>query len=139
MSKRRFKILGLAAGAAAIAVFAVVGTVAAQGSQRFEDVAPDHYAYEAVNWAVDNGITRGCGDGTNFCPARTLNRGEVVTFLKRYHDGLGSPVTVSWGEPIDASGAVTLTGTGANVAGPVTVTEGRWGVSFATEDSGRLG
>lgn len=139
MSKRRFKILGLAAGAAVIAVFAVVGTVAAQSVQRFEDVAPDHYAYEAVNWAVDNGITRGCGDGTNFCPARTLNRGEVVTFLKRYHDGLGSPVTVSWGEPIDASGAVTLTGTGANVAGPVTVTEGRWGVSFATEDSDRLG
>ena len=66
------------------------GVAGAQVQQRFEDVPTDHYAYEAVNWAVEIGVTRGCGDGTNFCPGRNLNRAETVTFLKRYHDWLTS-------------------------------------------------
>ena len=71
------------------------GVAGAQVQQRFNDVPTDHYAYEAVNWAVAAGITRGCGDGTNFCPERNLNRANMVTFLKRYHDWLTGPPTVS--------------------------------------------
>ena len=41
-------------------------------------------------WAVENGITQGCGNGRNFCPEQTLNRAHMVTFLKRYHDKFGS-------------------------------------------------
>ena len=52
--------------------------------QRFDDVPPEHYAYEAVSWAANLGITVGCGDGSNFCPDRTLTRAEIVTFLYRY-------------------------------------------------------
>ena len=77
-------------------MIALVGTVAAQTDQRFEDVPPDHYAYHSVDWAVENGITAGCGDGTNFCPERNLNRAHMVTFLKRYHDRFGTGITVGW-------------------------------------------
>lgn len=68
----------------AIAVFCA--GVAIGQSRQFNDVPPDHYAYAAVEWAVDHGITDGCGDGTNFCPDTKLNRAEIVTFLKRYDD-----------------------------------------------------
>lgn len=68
---------------ATIAVLAIAGTVAAQSTQRFNDVPPDHYAYDAINWMVDNNITRGCGDGTNFCPERPLNRAHIAAFLYR--------------------------------------------------------
>ena len=71
--------------AVTVAILAAAGTVAAQSAQRFDDVPPDHYAFEAVNWMVDNGITTGCGDGTNFCPGRALNRAHVAAFLYRYH------------------------------------------------------
>ena len=75
--------------AAVIVVVALgAGVAGAQVQQRFGDVPTDHYAYEAVDWAVDIGVTVGCGDGTNFCPERNLNRAHMVTFLKRYHDWL---------------------------------------------------
>lgn len=80
------KLIPTAIIAVAVAVLAAAGTVAAQSTQRFGDVPPDAYYYEAVNWAVDHGITTGCGDGTNFCPTRTLTRAETVTFLHRYHN-----------------------------------------------------
>ena len=136
---RLTKLSALAAAAVIVAVVAVVGTAAAQNGQRFGDVPSGHYAYDSIEWAVANGITGGCGDGTNFCPDRNLNRAHMVTFLKRYHDHFGTGITVAWSEPIDASGGVTLSGTGANIAGPVTVAEGRWGVAFAVERAGGLG
>ncbi len=78
--------LAVVAVTAVVASMAVVGTVAAQTGQRFPDVPRTHYAYDSVEWAVANGITQGCGDGRNFCPENTLNRAQMVTFLKRYHD-----------------------------------------------------
>ena len=123
----------LVAAAVIVAVVALVGTAVAQNSQRFEDVPSDHYAYDSIEWAVANGITAGCGDGTNFCPDTNLNRAHMVTFLKRYHDKLGTGVTLAWGEPVDASGGVTLTGSGSDLAGPLTLTGGRWGVVFTVE------
>ena len=78
--------LAVVAVTAVVASMAVVGTVAAQTGQRFPDVPRTHYAYDSVEWAVVNGITQGCGDGRNFCPDNTLNRAQMVTFLKRYHD-----------------------------------------------------
>ena len=66
----------------AVAVLAAAGTVAAQSSQRFEDVPPDAYYYEPVEWAFANGITGGC-TATEFCPHDTLTRAHAVTFLYR--------------------------------------------------------
>lgn len=48
----------------------------------FSDVQPGAYYYEAVKWAVANGITAGT-DAAHFSPNATCTRGQVVTFLFR--------------------------------------------------------
>ena len=52
------------------------------GNVGFIDVAPGSYCYEAVKWAVANGITKGT-DATHFSPNATCTRGQVVTFMYR--------------------------------------------------------
>ena len=49
---------------------------------RFPDVRSDCYYAKAVQWAVENGITAGRGNG-RFMPNATCTRSEVVTFLWR--------------------------------------------------------
>ena len=49
----------------------------------FTDVADSAYYYDAVLWAVENGITLGTSS-TTFSPDDTCTRGQVVTFLYRY-------------------------------------------------------
>ena len=48
----------------------------------FEDVTPGDFCYEAVLWAVEQGITNGT-DAAHFSPTQTCNRAQVVTFLYR--------------------------------------------------------
>ena len=48
----------------------------------FTDVVPGSYYYDAVLWAVENGITRGTSD-TAFSPDRTCTRAQIITFLWR--------------------------------------------------------
>ena len=48
----------------------------------FSDVQPGAFYYEAVKWAVANGITTGVG-GNRFAPNDSCTRGQVVTFLFR--------------------------------------------------------
>ena len=48
----------------------------------FEDVETTDFYYDAVNWAVENGVTEGTGD-TTFGPKENCTRGHVVTFLWR--------------------------------------------------------
>ena len=52
------------------------------GMGGFVDVAYGSYCYNAVQWAVANGITKGT-DATHFSPNATCTRGQVVTFLYR--------------------------------------------------------
>ena len=52
------------------------------GNVGFVDVAAGSYCYNAVQWAVANGITKGT-DTTHFSPSATCTRGQVVTFLYR--------------------------------------------------------
>lgn len=52
----------------------------------FADVPTGPYYYEPVMWAVDNGITRGTGDGTIFSPDMICTRSQIVTFLYRSMD-----------------------------------------------------
>ena len=56
---------------------------AAANASPFTDVSPDAYYYDAVLWAVEQGITTGTGDGTTFSPLDTCTRSQVVTFLWR--------------------------------------------------------
>ena len=53
----------------------------------FSDVSPDAYYYQAVLWAVENGITGGMVNG-RFSPEGTCTRGQSVTFL---HRAAGAP------------------------------------------------
>ena len=46
----------------------------------FVDVTPGKYYYNAMLWALENGITAGL-DETHFGPNQTCTRGQVVTFL----------------------------------------------------------
>lgn len=69
----------------------------------FKDVSAKAYYYDAVVWAVENGITKG-QTKTEFCPAEDCTRAQVVTFLWR---AAGCP------EP---SGSVTTFSDVSNVA-----------------------
>ena len=53
----------------------------------FRDVRSTDYYYDAVLWAVENGITSGTSADT-FAPNATVTRGQTVTFLYR---AAGSP------------------------------------------------
>ena len=53
----------------------------------FTDVSASAYYYDAVLWAVEQGITNGTS-ATTFGPDVTVTRGQTVTFLWRYD---GSP------------------------------------------------
>ena len=48
----------------------------------FNDVLTDSYYANAVDWAVENGVTNGIGDGL-FGPNNSCTRAQIVTFLWR--------------------------------------------------------
>ena len=52
------------------------------GANSFTDVKPGQYYYDAVLWAVKNGITNGTSP-TTFSPGSPCTRGQIVTFLYR--------------------------------------------------------
>ena len=83
----------LAVGVVAAAVALTAAAVAlAQGIGQFRDVPANHYAEDAVQWAVQNRITFGCLDGTYFCPETAVNRAQSVTFLYRYQNNVVRPL-----------------------------------------------
>ena len=53
----------------------------------FADVPDDAWYGADVARLAASGITRGCGDGTNFCPSRDTTRGQMATFLWRAENG----------------------------------------------------
>ena len=63
-------------------------------SSHFTDVSKDAYYYDAVLWAVENGITSGTSS-TTFSPNDPCTRAQIVTFLWR---AAGSP-TVNASNP----------------------------------------
>ncbi len=65
----------------------------------FTDVKADDFYYDAVLWAVENGITLGITD-TTFDPNGPCTRGQVVTFLWRF---AGEPVCEAENPFIDAA------------------------------------
>ncbi len=67
--------------------FSGVTDYVSSSSIRFTDVPQDSYYYDAVVWAVQNGITTGATDDT-FLPEDSCTRAQAVTFLWR---AFGSP------------------------------------------------
>lgn len=76
------------------AAFAKDGTAVDQ--PLFSDVSKNNYFYDAVEWAVDKGITSGTG-GTTFSPNASCTRGQMVTFLC---GAAGSPRAQECGDPL---------------------------------------
>lgn len=58
------------------------GKPTATADNSFKDVQAGAYYYDAVLWAVKNGITNGTAPGA-FSPDATCTRGQIVTFLYR--------------------------------------------------------
>lgn len=107
------------------------GSPRAAGSNPFTDVSRSDYYYDAVLWAVENGVTSGTS-ATTFSPNAPVTRAQAMTFQWR---AAGSPVVA--GDSFDDvaadayyAGAVTwavangiTNGTGGNKFSPeVTVT-----------------
>ena len=82
MRKRALSLL-LALVMAAALLPAAAFAAESSGLDKFTDLSPDAYYLDAVEWAVENGITTGTGDGTTFSPWNTCTRAEIVTFLYR--------------------------------------------------------
>ena len=52
-------------------------------STRFADVDASHPHAAFVERFAEIGVTRGCGDGTNFCPDEEVTRAHMAVFLSR--------------------------------------------------------
>ncbi|HLJ54994.1 MAG TPA: S-layer homology domain-containing protein [Chthonomonadaceae bacterium] len=72
--------------------------VKAQDAKPFEDVKPDHWAYQAVTDLHNKGIIVGYPDG-HFNGQRTLTRYEFAVALKRALDKIGPSGTGPQGPP----------------------------------------
>ena len=72
-----------------LSTFAVIpgSQVPQEQSKPFSDIATSDYYYDAVLWAVENGVTSGIS-ATTFGPNVTVTRAQMMTFLWRAH---GSP------------------------------------------------
>jgi hypothetical protein len=80
---RRLWLL-MAVMAVTVAALTATATVAAMAaSDRFGDVAPGHPHEAGIGFAVDSGVTAGCGDGSNYCPGNPVTRDQMATFLHR--------------------------------------------------------
>ena len=100
----------------------------ASSSNPFADVSPDAYYYDAVLWAVENGVTNGTS-GASFSPDATVTRAQAVTFLWRYAGApagdAGSPFTdvvpgayyeaaVAWAVASGVTNGITAAAVGPN-------------------------
>lgn len=65
--------------AAAIAVLLLTGTMVI-ANHGFSDVPNSAFYHADVDWALDNGVTAGCGGG-KYCPNSAVTRGQLATFL----------------------------------------------------------
>ena len=65
-------------------VRALDGQDPAQASgDRFTDVDADSFHAPFIERMAELGVTAGCGDGTRFCPDRTVTRAQMAVFLTR--------------------------------------------------------
>lgn len=64
-------------------LYNLAGKPEVNGTTAFSDVKSGDWYYNAVSWAVKNGITSGYGTGT-FAPNAKCTRAMMVTFLKNF-------------------------------------------------------
>ena len=72
----------------ATVLYRMEGSPSVEGmSEPFTDVDKSYWAYDAIVWAYNSGITNGVTE-TSFEPTRNITRAQLVTMLYRYE---GSP------------------------------------------------
>ena len=49
----------------------------------FSDVDQSYWASDQIAALADSDITRGCGDGSRFCPENPTSRAQMAAFLSR--------------------------------------------------------
>lgn len=69
-------------------LWSAAGSPKVEGTMPFTDVAADAYYYDAVLWAVSEGVTGGTS-ATTFSPDQVCTRAQMATFL---WNSFGSPV-----------------------------------------------
>lgn len=75
-------------------LYRAAGSPVVKGKEMpFADVADDAYFYNAVLWAMENGITKGVSE-TEFAPDMICTREQIVTFLYRTAISMGKDVSV---------------------------------------------
>ena len=67
-------------------IWQALDTPKAEEAASFTDVEADSPYTAAINWAVENEVTKGYGGSDTFAPDRTCNRGEIVTCLYRAYE-----------------------------------------------------
>ena len=114
------------------------GSPKATGTNPFTDVSTGNYYYDAVLWAVANGVTNGTS-ATTFSPDTAVTRSQAVTFQWR---AAGSPVVSGNSFDDVATGAYYVNavtwavangitnGTGGNIFSPDVVVPRAQAVTF---------
>ena len=109
----------LRTGAIIVVTAMVVAPSTAFAVHLFDDVPDDSTHAAGIEWAVDNGITLGCGDGTNYCPGDAVTRGQMATFLHRISGHAPGVAPSVDADTVDGFDAAELMGDGApGPAGP---------------------
>lgn len=97
----------------------------------FADVSRQSYYYDAVLWAVENGITNGTSINT-FSPDAACTRGQIVTFLWR---AAGSPSAGSNGVPFADVSAEQYYSKAVQWAVENSITKGTSETTFSPDDT----
>lgn len=86
--------------------------IAVIASHQFDDVPADHTFHDSIGWLADTGITLGCNPPANdeFCPDDPVTRGQMSTFLQRFHDKFTGGIGLGIGQRFDANPASTGNG-----------------------------
>ncbi|MGE7114925.1 S-layer homology domain-containing protein [Lysinibacillus sp. NPDC047702] len=77
------KKLYLSTIALSISVAGFVQPIETEAAQKFKDVSSSHFAYEAINWANNEGIISGYTDGT-FKPNNMVTEAQFAKMLALY-------------------------------------------------------
>lgn len=80
--KARKRILSLLLSVVMLLGLLPTSALAASTGEKFSDVKPADWFYEAVQYVCDNGMMNGMGNNT-FAPNATTTRGMIVTILAR--------------------------------------------------------
>ena len=98
----------------------------------FTDVADEAWYAADVARLAASGITRGCGDGTRFCPDRDTTRGQMATFLHRAAEPgqtpkiVGDAISISFSHGCAVKADQTIACWGDNTHGQASPPAGRF-------------